>query len=114
MVDQIRYDETPPARADREESALWPGQKMGVPLVSEQYRHIEAIAPSGALLAQPTDGVMLSAAGNVTATSVDDPTATPFVLALLAGVVYPFALAKVTVVSAGTLFALHHRKPSEP
>lgn len=111
---QQRYDETPVARADREESALWPAQKMGVPLVSGQYRHIEPIVPGASALAQPTDGIMLSAAGNVTATSVDDPGAAPFTLALLAGVVYPFALAKVTAVSAGTLFALHHRKPSEP
>lgn len=108
----VRFDTNHRAPASGEEAHTIPGTKRGVPLVSRQFRFIVAIVPDPGLLTNgDTDGLMVTANANVTLTSADDPAATPFVVALLAGVQYDLSVAKVTAVSAGTAYALYHRKP---
>lgn len=107
----IRFDATHDGRVTGEESHIWPGTPAGIPFVTRQYRYAVAITPAPGALANPTDGIMVSANANVTFTSADDPDAAPMTLALVAGVQYDLSVAKVTVVSAGTAVALYHRKP---
>ncbi len=125
----VKYESIPnPMGGGGEERATVPGNAMGVPIFSRQYRHLAAITPQpdatpgptdhGAPLDFPSDGIMVSANCNVTCVLADsyaeDPLATPILLPLLAGVQYDLAIARVTVVSTGTAYALYHRKPSAP
>lgn len=90
-----------------------PGTERGFPIFTRRYSYVVAITPAGTVLPEGhCDGLMVSANANVTMTSPDAPEATPFVLALIAGTQYDIGAAKVTAVSAGTAYALYHRKPS--
>ena len=112
---QVKYETTPrPMGTAGEERQTIPGQAMGVPIVSRQYRYIEPITPAPGDLPFPSDGIMVSANADVTLTLADDPEGTPILLHLLVGVQYDLAVAKVTVVSTGVAYALYHRKPAAP
>lgn len=108
----VKYEVAQTPMGAGEERQFLPGSQLGVPLFSRQYRYAVAITPSATPFTTAADGIMVSANANVTFTLADDPAATAVTLALLAGVQYDLAVAKVTTVSAGTAIALYHRKPA--
>jgi hypothetical protein len=111
----LKYETAPtPMGTAGEERNTAPAQAMGVPLTSRQYRYLAPIVPAPGDLTFPADGIMVTVNANVTLTLADDPDGTPILLPLLAGVQYDLAIAKVTIVSAGTAYALYHRKPAAP
>lgn len=101
------------SRAKGECSDAFPANKMGVPIFSKQYRYWEVLTAAPASLAQPTDAFICSTDGTVTIGGADDDT-TALAITVKAGVIYEFAVSKMTAAAAGTVTGLWHRKPSNP
>lgn len=95
------------------EQAVIPGTDDGIPWVTSQYRFIVAVTPhlTNSLPSGSCDAIMVSQDATVTCVGSDDAAATPVALPLITGRIHELGLIRVTAVSAGTAYALYHRKP---
>lgn len=85
-----------------------------MPISADFYRYlgeparrgVAITADAGDIANAPSRALFVSADANVTLVLADDPTASPVLYALKGGQVYPFAVRRMTALSAGTVIAL--------